>query len=132
MSAFDLLKVQATDFLAKAMGRSAEAAPDAAAGDHAFLTEVIQMVQSHGLGNLAQTFHEKGLGDIVNSWVGHGVNLPVSMSQLSSVLGPQQIEALAKKLGLPTDQVLGMLSKVLPHMVDRLTPNGTIEEPAAE
>jgi uncharacterized protein YidB (DUF937 family) len=132
LSAFDLLKKQATDIMAQAMGRSTEAAPESAPGDHAFLTEVLDMLKSHGLGNLAQTFQEKGLGDVINSWVGHGVNLPVSPSQLGSAFGPEKLEELARKLGLPLDQVLGTLSKVLPQLVNKLTPNGLIEEPAAE
>jgi uncharacterized protein YidB (DUF937 family) len=132
LSAFDLLKKQATDIMAQAMGRSTEAAPESAAGEHAFLTEVLDMLKSHGLGNLTKTFQEKGLGDVVNSWIGKGENLPVSPNQVGSTFGLENLEALAKKLGLPVEQVTAMLSKVLPQVVNKLTPNGLIEEPAAE
>ena len=34
--------------------------------------------QPGGLAGLVKTFQSKGLGDIANSWVGTGANLPVS------------------------------------------------------
>jgi uncharacterized protein YidB (DUF937 family) len=40
-----------------------------------------------GLAGLAEQFQRGGLGDVMNSWVGTGENLPVSPDQLGQVLG---------------------------------------------
>ena len=40
-----------------------------------------------GLGGLIQVFQKQGLGDIVNSWVGTGKNLPISHEQVQQGLG---------------------------------------------
>lgn len=132
MSIYYILKQQAAELLAQAMGPGSGEAPTPGSGNHAFFAEVIQMVQTRGLGSLAQSFQDKGLGQVVQSWIGRGENLPISASDLTAALGTEQVAALANKLGLPLDQASGMLAKLLPQLVDRLTPNGFIEEPAAE
>lgn len=132
MSIFDTLRQQAAQLLTQALSQAPGEAPAPGTENHAFFAEVIQIVQTRGLGNLAQTFQDKGLGQVIQSWIGSGQNLPISPSELTTALGPEQIEALARKFGLPLDQASGMLSKILPHLVDRLTPNGRIEEPAVE
>jgi uncharacterized protein YidB (DUF937 family) len=75
-------------------------------------------------------FRDKGLGEHVSSWVGSGANLPISPEQLHDVLGSANIEQLAAKFGLHSDQLSAMLAKVLPGLVDKMTPNGTIEDQA--
>ena len=37
-----------------------------------------------GLGGLVSAFTKGGMGDAVNSWVGHGANMPVSADQVTS------------------------------------------------
>ena len=49
MSVYDMLKQQAGELIAKAMEHSSDAAAAATPEGHAMLTEVIQMIQSHGL-----------------------------------------------------------------------------------
>ncbi|NQW03085.1 MAG: hypothetical protein HQ485_03570 [Acidobacteria bacterium] len=43
--------------------------------------------KSGGLAGLLKQFGAGGLGDVASSWVGSGQNLPVSGSQIASVLG---------------------------------------------
>jgi uncharacterized protein YidB (DUF937 family) len=81
-----------------------------------------------GLQGLISTFQEKGLGGVVQSWVSTGQNLPISAEQLSSVLGSEQIQGIAQKLGLSTDDVASHLSNLLPQVVDKITPDGTVPE----
>ncbi|MEI7803738.1 MAG: YidB family protein [Hyphomicrobiales bacterium] len=83
-----------------------------------------------GLGGLLSQFQQGGLGDVIGSWIGGGQNQPVSASQLASALGPSVIKALAEKTGLPEDQLTAELSKLLPSVVDKLTPNGRLPTPA--
>ena len=79
-----------------------------------------------GLGALLQQFQKGGLGDVAASWVGTGQNLPISAEQLQSVLGGDQIGALAQQAGLSQGDLMGQLAQMLPQVVDQLTPNGQL------
>ena len=82
--------------------------------------------QGGGLGALLQQLQKGGLGEVAASWVGTGHNLPVSADQLQSVLGGDQIGALAQQAGLSQGDLMGQLAHMLPQVVDRLTPNGQL------
>lgn len=81
-----------------------------------------------GLGGLMQSFDRAELGHVISSWVGTGQNLPISPEQLAQVLGHGKIAEIAGSLGVQPDQVAGQLSQLLPHLVDRITPNGKLPE----
>ena len=81
-----------------------------------------------GLGGLVNKFKQGGLGDVVNSWVGTGENKTISTDQVSSVLGNGQLQSIAEKTGLPVEDITKKVSEFLPGIVDKLTPNGTVEE----
>ena len=91
------------------------------------LLEIINK-QPGGVSGLVQAFHEKGLGEIANSWVSTGQNLPVSSEQIQSVLGSQQVQELAAKAGVSPEVVTSHLSSLLPTLVDKLSPNGEVPE----
>ena len=94
------------------------------------LDVVMQLINSQpgGLAGLVQSFQQGGLGDIVNSWVSTGQNLPVSAEQLQSVLGGGKLQDLAAQLGMSPEQAAGGLANLLPQVVDNLTPNGQLPE----
>ena len=77
-----------------------------------------------GLEGLIAKFQQAGLGDIVASWIGSGHNQPISGDQLGQVLGNDTLSGLARQLGMNPSDVAGQLSKVLPGLVDKLTPAG--------
>ena len=77
-----------------------------------------------GLEGLVRQFTQGGLGDVVQSWISSGQNLPVSADQLQGVLGDERIGAMAQQLGLNPGDLAGQLSQVLPQVVDQLTPQG--------
>ncbi len=81
-----------------------------------------------GLAGLLAKAQQGGLGDIVQSWIGSGQNLPISAGQLQSMLGEDTLGALARQLGLAPGDAAGQLSQVLPQMVDRMTPQGRLPE----
>jgi uncharacterized protein YidB (DUF937 family) len=103
-------------------------------GAHAGLLEsVVGMLtsdQGGGLQAVVKAFGDKGLGDIVGSWVGTGTNLPVSAQQIQSALGPQ-LQQLAAQHGLDVGTVAQQLSQHLPGIVDKLTPGGRIPDAAS-
>lgn len=84
--------------------------------------------ESGGLAGLVQSFKDKGLGEIVSSWVGTGQNLPITPQQMSQGLGTERIQQLAAQAGLTPDVLSAKLSALLPGIVDKLTPQGTIPE----
>ena len=80
-----------------------------------------------GLAGLVQTFQKNGLGEIVNSWVSTGKNLPVTPQQIQQGLGRNLLSQLATKAGISTDTAGAQLAGLLPDLVDKLTPTGKIE-----
>ncbi len=93
---------------------------------------VIEMLSQQGLSDLLQKLKDKGLGDIVSSWIGKGTNLPISGEQLQHALGSELLSKLAAKIGLPVEQTAALMSQYLPQIVDKLTPEGVVsEDPAA-
>jgi len=82
--------------------------------------------QSGGLQGLLQSFAQKGLGDVAASWVSTGQNLPISPAQLQGVLGSGKIQEIAQGLGLDASKVSAGLSQILPQVIDKLTPQGSV------
>jgi len=91
---------------------------------------VIQMINSQpgGLSGLLQQFHDKGLGGLVSSWVSTGQNLPISADQIQHVLGSEQVKELAAKAGISPDAAGSHLAEFLPMLIDKLTPNGQVQQ----
>ncbi len=79
-----------------------------------------------GLGGLVDKLQKGGLGNAINSWIGHGQNQPVSPGQLGSALGPDIIKTLAQRSGLSEEEITKQLSQILPGVVDKLTPQGRL------
>jgi len=81
-----------------------------------------------GLGDLIGRFQQGGLGHLVDSWVGTGENLPISADQLHSVLGSDTVAQIAGQLGLSHADTADQLSRLLPQVLDRLTPDGNVPD----
>ena len=123
MGLFDAIAGQVVGALSSGAGNGAQ---------HGGLLEavfgLINYPQIGGLSGLITIFEQKGLGSVVASWVGTGQNLPISADQLQSVLGNEQVQAIAQKLGLSTQDISSHLSQLLPQVVDKLTPSGTVPQ----
>src|SRR5215472_16938788 len=115
--------------------RMASAASGGQNAEHASaLSAVLNYVNSPQVGGVAgleKLFQQGGLGAVFSSWVGSGQNLPVSADQLQSVLHSGALEEAAQKAGLNPEQLTGMMSTLLPHLVDRLSPNGQLPQGGA-
>lgn len=77
-----------------------------------------------GLGGLLARFHQAGLGDKANSWVGSGANADVSSAQVSDALGEDTVSDVASKLNIDHGTAGSLLATLLPLLIDRLTPHG--------
>ena len=101
------------------------------AGNAALLQGVLQMLGSGGAGsltNIVQGFSKAGLGDVVSSWVGTGQNLPISAEQLKQGLGAGALGQLAQSSGLSEGATASALAGLLPTVIDKLTPGGTLPQ----
>ena len=83
-----------------------------------------------GLGGLLQSFQQNGHGDIINTWIGPGQNQPITPDQLHQALGPQAVDNLSRLTGVPAADLISELSRVLPGVIDRLTPQGRMPNQA--
>jgi uncharacterized protein YidB (DUF937 family) len=92
------------------------------------LGQVLGNTDLGSLGGLLDQLQKSGLGPQVSSWLGNGANLPISVDQLRQALGDDTVRQIATSLGIPVDQLLGQLSQHLPAAVDKLSPNGTLEQ----
>lgn len=79
-----------------------------------------------GLGDLLNKLGAGGNQKTVDSWIRPGENDPIAPGQLQDSLGSQTISDLARKAGVSESELLEQLSKVLPGVVDKLTPQGQI------
>jgi len=91
---------------------------------------ILQMIQNQpgGLPGLVQSFHDKGMGGLVSSWVSTGPNPPISGDQVHQVLGSDQVKELAAKAGINPDAASAAIAQLLPGIVDKLTPNGLVPD----
>ena len=81
-----------------------------------------------GLAGLIQAFQKNGMGEIVNSWVGTGSNLPISPTQVQQGLGGDLLKQLAAQAGLSSEAASGQLANLLPGLIDKLTPDGKLPD----
>lgn len=84
-----------------------------------------------GLQELIDKFRKGGLEDIIKSWIGTGTNRNVTPSQLQQALGPDAVADLSRRAEMPEEDFLSHLSRVLPEIIDKLSPNGQLP-PAKE
>jgi uncharacterized protein YidB (DUF937 family) len=90
------------------------------------ITGLLNSSESRGLQGLAEAFNGKGLGEVMSSWISKGENLPISPEQIQQVLGSGQIQQIAEKLGVSRDEASSGLAEMLPQIVDKLTPEGSL------
>lgn len=110
------------DALSKGLGGARTGG--APGGQDVLVKTIIGMLAGGGLQQLVSSFQQKGLGDVVGSWVSKGENLPISPDQIQSALGPDQLSRMSQQTGLDAGSLAGQLSKLLPGVVDKLTPDG--------
>lgn len=118
----DLLK-GAVGALGQGQGAAGGGSADALTG---MLGSLLQ--QQGGIAGLVGALEKGGLGDVAQSWVGKGANLPVSGDALQQALGGDAIGQIASQLGLDSGAASGMLAQVLPGLIDKMTPDGALPQ----
>jgi uncharacterized protein YidB (DUF937 family) len=90
--------------------------------------DMLSSQQGGGLPGLAQAFQQKGLGDVMSSWVGTGQNMPISQDQVQHALPGDMLSQISQKLGISPAVAASALTVVLPMVVDKLTPHGNVPQ----
>lgn len=92
------------------------------------VTGLLNNPEIGGLSGLMQMFNNKGLGEVIGSWVSTGQNLPITPDQLRQALGSDHIQQIAANIGLSQEEASGGLADLLPEVIDKLTPDGKVPE----
>ncbi|HYP68651.1 MAG TPA: YidB family protein [Thiobacillaceae bacterium] len=80
-----------------------------------------------GLSGIRDLFQKAGLGEHVNSWIGTGDNQPVSADQIKQAMGDSgHLGQLAQAAGVSENEAAQHLTELLPEIVNKLTPQGSI------
>ncbi len=119
MGLFDQIK----EGLAAKLGRSGNISSMV---DH--IMNLINNPATGGLAGLVETFKNKGLGEVMSSWISTGENMSISPDQIKQTLGSDKIQQIAQSVGISKDAALQQLSQLLPQIVDKLTPDGKLPE----
>jgi uncharacterized protein YidB (DUF937 family) len=93
----------------------------------ALISAVLAKTNLGDLQGLVNKLQQGGLNEQVQSWLGNGGNMPITEDQLKAVLGNSQVQDFARQLGLPVDATLKILAQYLPELVDKASPNGTLQ-----
>jgi uncharacterized protein YidB (DUF937 family) len=110
-------------------GSSSRGGMGGAASGGMILTAVLAMLKSQGgIGAVLSKLQTSDLGTHAASWVGTGANLPVTGDQLHNALGGDAIGGLAAQLGVDHAQAAGVLSKVLPELINQMSPGGALPD----
>lgn len=99
-------------------------------GEDGGLASLQKMISSSGgLHGLTSKLASSGLGQQVQSWVGHGANQPVTGQQVEHAMDASQINAMARQSGMTPEETCDHVAKALPEMVDHATPEGQMPAP---
>jgi len=92
----------------------------------ALVPRVDGMLAGGGLTSVLAGFEANGLGTEAASWVGTGANAPISGADVEKVISRAELSGIARGLGVPESDAAAAVAKVLPELVDRMTPGGTL------
>jgi uncharacterized protein YidB (DUF937 family) len=84
-----------------------------------------------GLGGLLEQFQRAGFGHQARSWVGTGQNEPLPPDALEQVFGRGGLAEIARRAGVSERDASQGLSRLMPEVVDRVTPDGQVPDGTA-
>lgn len=82
------------------------------------------MLAGGGLQKVISGFQANGLSAQTDSWVGTGANEPISGADVRKVVGSEELARIAAQLGVSEDEAADAVAKVLPTVVDTVSPEG--------
>jgi uncharacterized protein YidB (DUF937 family) len=93
-----------------------------------YVASVTKMMKegSLSLQKFKERAEQSGIGDVFDSWVGKGENKPISAEQVKATADPQNLQKIADDAGVGVDEAAEELSKAMPEVVDKLSPEGQL------
>ena len=85
-----------------------------------------------GVGSVLDRFKQQGFGRQAQSWVDTGDNHDLDERAVEQVVGQDELQQMAQRLGVPQDEVAKAFAAIMPQMVDKLTPDGQVPREADE
>ena len=79
-----------------------------------------------GAAGFVDLFRSRGMGGMIDSWIGDGPNDPIDASQLELALGNQDIDDIARQTGVERGVAASALAALLPGAFNTLTEDGRI------
>ena len=83
-----------------------------------------------GMDGVLDKFRQKGLGRQAQSWMSTGDNETIDSGSVEQVVGREELQQMAQRLGVPEEQVAQAFAEIMPEMVDKMTPDGRMPQEA--
>ncbi|MFL9826922.1 YidB family protein [Rhodoplanes sp. SY1] len=96
------------------------------------LSQILGRTDLGGFGGLLDALRRGGLDREVGSWLGQGANMDVSPDRLRNALGDRELGQMSQQAGLSIEDLLAVLAQHLPQTVDRMSPNGHLQDDPLE
>lgn len=92
------------------------------------LAALLPMLMGGGMGGLLGKLQGGGHANKVASWVGTGPNDDIDPDELEQAIGQDEIARLARDSGMSHSEAKSGLAKLLPGVVDQLSPKGSLPQ----
>lgn len=89
---------------------------------------VASMLMNGGLQRILGRLQQSGKGAKGQSWVSKGPNERLDAADVREVLDPEELERIARQLGVSEDEAADAVAQVLPDVVDQATPDGDLPD----
>jgi uncharacterized protein YidB (DUF937 family) len=84
------------------------------------------MLAGGGLQKVISGLQANGLSAQADSWIAAGENEPISGADIRKVVGDEELTKIASRLGVSEDEAAAAVAKVLPAVVDKVSPDGQL------
>ena len=89
---------------------------------------VASMLMNGGLQKILSRLQAQGKGAEAESWVKPGANRPVDAATVREAVDSQDLDRIARQLGVSEDEAAEAVAQVLPDVVDQATPDGDLPD----
>lgn len=104
-----------------------------AAGSNPMLQAGLDIMKQYGgPQGVLKLMREQGLNAEVESWLGSGSNLPLTVQQVVHVFGAQALAEMARQFDFGAEEFNSKLAQYLPKAIDKLSPDGKLPSSQAE
>jgi uncharacterized protein YidB (DUF937 family) len=96
-----------------------------------FLNRLAKHKEIGGFVGLLKGLRDQGLDEDLSSWMGQDGSRPLAPEALERALGQDQIASVAEESGLAPPAAARQLARLVPDLVDQLTPDGQWDDSRA-